>query len=86
MTIATLKERIHDMIDVEPDEKKLESIYAILEEQAESYEWSEDEEFVAELNERVRRAEEGIDRTYSLDEVKASFESWEKEHSERTGK
>ncbi|QKJ32195.1 hypothetical protein HQ865_21325 [Mucilaginibacter mali] len=86
MTIAALREHIHKAVD-NADEKILESVYALLEDQgAEPYEWSEDEEFVAELNERVRRAEEGIDRTYSLDEIKTSFERWEKEHSGSTGK
>lgn len=86
MTLTALREHIHKAVDT-ADGKVLESVYALLEGGvAEPYEWSEDEEFVAELNERVRRAEEGIDRVYSLDEVKASFEKWEKEHSEGTGK
>jgi len=78
MTVAAIRERLYDYIR-DADDKKVEAIYTLLGDQiAEPYEWSEDEEFVAELNERIRRAEEGIDQTYSLDEVKASFEKLKK--------
>jgi hypothetical protein len=83
MTTAAMRERLHDMI-TEVDDKKIESIYALFEDQvAEPYEWWEDAAFVAELDERVRRYEAGIDRAYTLDELKASWNQLEKDHSEK---
>ena len=43
--------------------------------------WSDDEEFVAELDERVRRWEEGIDKGVSMGQVKAGLERLKKERS-----
>jgi hypothetical protein len=40
----------------------------------ESCDWAEDEDFVAELNERVRRYEEGIDRAYTWEEFETALE------------
>jgi len=45
------------------------------------YDWSEDEEFVAELNERVRRWEEGTDALVSLEEYKAQISQLDKERA-----
>ena len=38
------------------------------------YDWSEDEEFVAELDERVRKYKAGVDEGYAWDELEASIE------------
>jgi hypothetical protein len=46
--------------------------------------WSEDKEFVAELNERVRRCEEGIDKGVSMAELKASLARMKDERSNRS--
>jgi hypothetical protein len=78
MTTAAIRERLYDYIRV-ADDKKVKAIYALLEDQvAPAWEWSQDEEFVAELNERVRRYEAGIDPSFSLEEVKAEFELLER--------
>ncbi len=74
MTIATIREKLHDYIDVADDEK-VKAIYTLLEDKiAPPYDWANDEEFVAELDERVRRYKEGIDRAYTWDELEASIE------------
>jgi hypothetical protein len=39
------------------------------------FDWSEDKEFVAELDERVRRWKEGIDRGYTWEETKAEIDA-----------
>jgi hypothetical protein len=44
------------------------------------YGWSEDEEFVAELDERVRRHEAGIDPGFSIEETRASLNEMKKEY------
>ena len=36
--------------------------------------WQHDEEFVKELNERVRRYNEGIDKAYSWNELEVSID------------
>jgi len=43
-------------------------------------EWSEDEDCMAELNERVRRYEAGIDPAFSIEEVKSSLNEMKKEY------
>ena len=73
MTTIAIRERLVDYIRV-ADDKKVKAIYALLEDQiVPKYEWSEDEEFVAELDERVRRYEAGIDPAFSIEEAKSSL-------------
>jgi hypothetical protein len=50
-------------------------------EETSSYEWSEDVEFVAELDERVRRYEDGLDRGYTLAELETSIEELKKKRA-----
>ncbi|MCR8559247.1 hypothetical protein KXD93_16435 [Mucilaginibacter sp. BJC16-A38] len=86
MTTAAIRERLYDYIRV-ADDKKIKAIYALLEDQVIPVtDWSEDEEFVAELNERVRRWEEGIDPSYSLAEVKAEMEQLDQESARKNKK
>jgi hypothetical protein len=75
MTTTAIRERLHDYINV-ADDKEIQAIYAILEDRInhEHYDWSDDLDFVAELDERVKRWENGVDRGYTWDEVKASIE------------
>jgi len=74
MTVAAIRERLYDYIKI-ADDKKVEAIYNLLEDQmTPASEWSEDEEFIAELNDRVKRWEDGIDILISLDEHKAEIE------------
>ncbi|MDP9079851.1 MAG: hypothetical protein M3O71_20670 [Bacteroidota bacterium] len=81
MTTAAIRERLYDYIRI-ADDKKIKAIYALLADQVIPVtDWSEDEEFVAELNERVRRYEQGIDRGYSWAEVEASIEELKKKRA-----
>jgi hypothetical protein len=73
MTIAAIKEKLHNYIS-EADDEKIKNLYHIFEDQmAPAVDWSEDKEFIAELDERVRRYEEGIDPGYTWDDVEASI-------------
>jgi len=79
MTTIAIRERLHGYIN-EADDQQIKAIYELFEDQlSPDVDWSEDEEFVAELNERVRRWEEGIDRGIPIDEVKAKLEQMRKE-------
>jgi hypothetical protein len=81
MTVEAIRGRLYDYIR-DADDKKVEAIYTLLEDQiVEPYDWSEDEEFVAELDERVRRAETGIDRTYTMEETKAHLDRLREERA-----
>ncbi len=81
MTTAAIRERLYDYIRV-ADDKKVKAIYALLEDQViPAVDWSEDEDFVAELNERVRRYEAGIDRSYTWGELEASIEELKKKRA-----
>ena len=74
MTVAAIRERLYDYIRV-ADDKKVEAIYNLLGDQIASIDdWSNDKEFVAELDERVRRYKEGIEPAYTWDELEASIE------------
>ena len=73
MTTATIRERLTDYIRV-ADDKKVKAMYALLEDQiVPKSHWSEDEEFVAELDERVRRYEAGIDPGFSVKEARLTL-------------
>jgi hypothetical protein len=86
MTIAAIRERLYDYIRI-ADDKKVKAIYALLEgEIAPVSDWSEDKDFVAELDERVRRWEEGIDRSFSFEEVKAELKQRRKERLKSAAK
>lgn len=82
MTTTAIRERLYDYIRV-ADDKEIEAIYAIFEDQIvkEPYDWSQDEAFVAELDERVRRYEAGIDRGYSWEELEASIAEMKKKRA-----
>ena len=83
MTTTAIRERLVDYIRV-ADDKKVKAIYALLEDQiVPKYEWSEDEEFVAELDERVRRYETGVDRGYTLDELEVSINELKKKRAKK---
>jgi len=81
MTTTAIRERLYGYIR-EADDDKIKNIYELFEDQmAPAVDWSEDEEFVAELDERVRRWEQGIDKGVSMDEVKAELERLKSERS-----
>jgi hypothetical protein len=86
MTTETIRERLVDYIKV-ADDKKIEAIYTLLEDQiAPEGHWSEDEEFVAELDERVRRYEAGIDPAFSIEEAKSSLNEMKMEYLKNSKK
>ena len=81
MTTIAIRERLVDYIRV-ADDKKVKAIYALLEDQiVPAVDWSEDEDFVAELDERVRRHEVGIDRAHTWDELEAAIEELKKKRA-----
>lgn len=81
MTVAAIRERLYDYIRV-ADDKKIEAIYNLLEDQiAPSYDWSKDEKFVAELDERVKRYKDGTDRAYTWEELETAIEERKKKRA-----
>ena len=74
MTVTAIREKLHDYINT-ADDKQIQAIYNLFEDQMvnEPYDWSNDKEFVAELDERVRRYEAGIDKRYTLEEIEEHF-------------
>jgi len=86
MTTAAIRERLYDYIRV-ADDKKVKAIYALLEDQiVPKSHWSEDEEFVAELDERVRRYEAGIDQGFSAEEARSTLNDMKQEYFKRAQK
>ena len=73
MTTEAKRERLYYLIS-EIDDKKIESIYALFEDQiGEKYEWWEYKESVAELDERARRYDAGVDKGVKWEELEASI-------------
>jgi hypothetical protein len=69
MNTKAIRARLHDYVSTAED-KKIESIYSLFEDQmAPAIDPWENEEFLAELDERHRRYEEGIEKTYTMEEV-----------------
>ncbi|HAL83094.1 MAG TPA: hypothetical protein DCO83_13395 [Mucilaginibacter sp.] len=86
MTTATIRERLYDYIRV-ADDKKVKAIYTLLEDQiVPAADWSEDEDCMAEFNNRIKRWEDGVDKAIPLAEVKAELERLDKEHSTSSAK
>lgn len=82
MTATAIREKLHNYID-EANDKELEMMLTILEVGIEKkhYDWSQDEEFVAELDERTRRLEEGIDKGRTWDDIEASIAELKKKRA-----
>ena len=79
MTTSAIRERLYDYIRV-ADDKKVKAIYALPEDQiVPAIDWSEDEDFVAELDKRMRRYEQGIDKAHTWDDLEASIAALKKE-------
>jgi hypothetical protein len=70
MTTTAKRHKLHDLIDAVGDEE-IEKLYSILDEQlVNRYKWWEDDEFVAELEQRVIDVETGKDKGFTWEEVK----------------
>ena len=81
MTTTAIRERLYDYIRV-ADDKKIKAIYTLLEDQViPQVDWSLDEALVAELDERVKRYNEGVDRGHTWDELEAEIELLKKTRS-----
>ena len=73
MTIAAMRERAHELVD-EANDVELVEILAKLEGETDApWQWHNDEEFLADLDEQVKRIQTGIDRAIPLEEVKANM-------------
>ncbi|WP_162847183.1 addiction module protein [Mucilaginibacter gracilis] len=69
MNKATLKQKLHDYIDI-AEEKKLKAIYTILESELEEGKWWNDKETVAELERRTEELRTGKEKGFTWDEIK----------------
>ena len=70
MTVTAIRAKLQDYIKT-ADDKKIKAIFTLVEDDIEDkYNWWEDKEFVAELNDRVERYEKGIDKGFTFEEVK----------------
>ncbi|HEY2581338.1 MAG TPA: addiction module protein [Mucilaginibacter sp.] len=70
MSTDAIREKLHNFIDT-VDDKKIEAIFSIFEDQlGEPYNWWEDDEFVADLEQRVKDIETGKDKGVTWDEIK----------------
>ena len=79
MATAAIRKKLHDYITA-VDDKQIKAIYTILKDKivSESFDWANDKEFVAELDERVRRYEAGIDKGHTWGELEASIAEMKK--------
>jgi len=69
MSIAEIKQQLHDYIDTAED-KKLKAIYTLLEDDiSEDYQFSEDQK--KELDRRYNNYQNGIGKTYTWEETLA---------------
>jgi hypothetical protein len=70
MTVATKREKLQNLINTADDEK-IEAIFSKMEDEIEEkYDHWEDDEFVAEMKNRIDDYENGVDKGLSWEEVK----------------
>jgi len=70
MTTATIREKLHGLIDT-ADDKQVKAVYSIFEDEiAKKYDHWNDEEFLKELKSRLDDIENGNDEGLSWEEVK----------------
>lgn len=73
MTIATIREKLHDYIDT-ADEERVKAIYTLVGDEPANYEWAEDKDFVAELDDRLDKLNSGEDTGRTWTDIEASIE------------
>jgi hypothetical protein len=75
MTITAIREKLQDYIKT-ADDKKIKAIFTLVESDIENkYNWWEDEEFVAELDERVQNCVDGKEKGFTLEELDEEIKS-----------
>jgi hypothetical protein len=83
MTISASREKLQDYIKT-ADDKKIKAIFTLVESDIEkTLNWWEDKEFVAELDERAKRYEDGTDKGFTFEEVKEELLKLKSNKSER---
>lgn len=70
MDITTIREKLHNFIDTAEDEKVIELLSFVENEPEEKYDHWEDEEFVAEIKNRIDDYETGRVKSIPWEEVK----------------
>jgi hypothetical protein len=81
MTTTAIREKLHDYIRDAEDEK-VEALYLILGVEIEqTYSWEKDEEFVAELDERLDKLNSGEDPGRTWGDIEASIAILKSERS-----
>ena len=83
MTITAIREKLQHYIKT-ADDKKIKAIFTLVEnDMQKEVEWWVNKEFVAELNERAKRYEDGIDEGFTFEEVKEELIKRKSINSER---
>jgi hypothetical protein len=83
MTTTVIRKKLQEYIKT-ADDKKIKAIFTLVESDLNSAQnWWEDKDFVAELNDRVKRYEEGIDIAFTFEEVKEEILRLKSNKSER---
>jgi len=82
MTTTAIRARLYDYIR-DADDEKIKEIYDIMleDKNAEVSDWSLHAEFVADLDERVRRYDEGIDPGRTWEDVQNSIDELKRKRS-----
>lgn len=72
MTITTIREKLHDFIDT-ADEEKLKAIYTLVGNDPLYYDWADDKDFVAELDDRLDKLNSGEDPGRTWNDIETSL-------------
>ena len=72
MTIASIRKKLHDFIDT-ADEERIKAIYTLVGNEPLYYDWAEDKDFVAELDERLDKLNSGEDPGRTWNDIEAAI-------------
>jgi len=73
MDTVTIRQKLHDIIDTADDEKVEEIFIKLINDTDQRYEWWNDEEMVAELQQRLADLKSGKDKGFTIEESKADL-------------